>query len=157
MKRDHFSLIREPRGKLYRDILDYATRVCREALLVVGETIPLAASGNRVIEKLEPFLIERGMRSEWPGTKLLCDKAQVFRYSLNSECARILKESSSGLYDWCQPSLPEDLSFSRTHGDPWLVSIAHEKDAYFCLSDHEKALLLQAIPDLSRFVKKDEF
>lgn len=157
MNRDHFSLIREPKGKLYRDILDYATRVCREALLVAGETIPLAASGNRVIEKLEPFLIERGMRSEWPGTKLLCDKAQVFRYSLNSECSRILKESSSGLYDWCQPSLPEDLSFSRTHGDPWLVSIAHEKDAYFCLSDHEKALLLQAIPGLSRFVKKDEF
>ena len=157
MKRNNYSLIDEPKGDLYIDIINYAVNLCHEALLVVRRTIPLADSGLKVLEKLEPYLIEKNLCSEWPGTRLLDDKAHVFRYTLNKECALIIQKSSSRLYEWFQPNLPEDLCFLRTYKDPWLVSIAHEKDAYFSLSSEEKNMLIDTIPALSGFIKKDEF
>jgi hypothetical protein len=52
----------------------------------------------------------------------------VLRYRYAPEVARVLAESVDGLYDWVAP-LPEDLCL-LSDGQPWLTSIAHERDGF---------------------------
>jgi hypothetical protein len=61
----------------------------------------------------------------------------------------VLIEASEGLFSWTQPELPEDLCLFRKDGEPWLVTIAHEKDGYLVLSPNESAALTESIPTLS--------
>jgi hypothetical protein len=156
MKRRSVTLIGEPTGQLYTRIVGYAATVCDSAILVVQNTVALQATGKEVLELLEPNLKERNMRCEWPGTKLLDGAALVLQYWLTEACVEILKASSTGLYGWCQPELPEDLAFLRSDGAPWLVSTAHEREAYFCLEEDELLALLEAIPQLRALLKMQE-
>jgi hypothetical protein len=149
-----YNLVRQPRRNLYRSIVDYAASQCDTALLVVYQNICLAPTASKVLSELEPYLKERSMLSEWPGTRCWDSQEEVFKYTLTNTCAEILKRSSNGLYRWRQPALPEDLCFLRADGQPWLVSITHEKDAYFCLTQQEKLELVQAIPKLSWLIRQ---
>ena len=67
---------------------------------------------------------------------------------MRPETAKILGEAVEGLFDWIEPELPEDLCILRPDGSPWLVTISHEQDAYFQLSDKEKGELTELVPDL---------
>ena len=62
----------------------------------------------------------------------------MYYFRCHPDAASILKTAVKGLYGWQQPQFPEDLCFLKPGRRPWLVSIAHEKDAYF---DCEKSLL----------------
>jgi len=61
----------------------------------------------------------------------------------------VLTKSASGLYDWVQPSLPEDLCLLRPDETPWLVTISHERDAYLVLDAKEHVELVREIPELT--------
>jgi hypothetical protein len=92
--------------------------------------------------------------SEWPGTKLLRGTARLLRYSLLADSGSILARLVSGLYDWRQPSMPEDLCLIRQSGEPWLVTISHERDAYLRMESDEWGSLVAEISGLRS--KKDE-
>lgn len=79
---------------------------------------PLLPGGLRVLEALEPWLMWKTESSEWPGTVLQGHTATVWRYHLTVETAAIIKNAVSGLYDWLQPDLPEDLRLLRADGSP---------------------------------------
>jgi len=145
------NFIKEPRGRIYRGLLDFALGKCETALLVLGPF--LTARGQTVLAQLEPFLKQKAESSEWPGTQLLGGTAWVLRYHFTSECAEILKRAVSGLYRWLQPDFPEDLCLLRTDGRPWLVSIAHERDGYLDLTSEEKTHLFEAFPRLKALVR----
>lgn len=100
-----------------------------------------------MLKRLAPFLREKVSSSEWPGTRLLNQRASVFCYNFGVECAQVLKEATNSLYAWQQPDLPEDLCLLFTDGDPWLVTISHERDSYLSLTEEEKAHLLNVAPD----------
>jgi hypothetical protein len=61
----------------------------------------------------------------------------------------VLKKATNALYGWVQPELPEDLCLLRDEKEAWLVSIAHERDSYLCLSEDERSRLLDALPQLA--------
>lgn len=147
MNRSILNFIVEPKGALYRDLIRHATVDCSMALLVV-QTMALEQSGHKVLARLAPFLEDKVESSEWPGTKLYGRTASVFQYHFETESAEILAGAADGLYDWLQPSLPEDLCLLRADGVPWLVSIAHEKDGYLELSQDERSRLFDALPAL---------
>ena len=154
MKIVRLNFIREPRGRLYRGLLDFALEVCKSALLVVGKRMPLGVRGQAILSQLEPFLKHKTELSEWPGTQLLFGgTAWVFQYDFTPECAEILKWATSGLYRWLQPRLPEDLCLLRADGRPWLVSITHERDGYLDLTPDEKVHLFEALPRLKALVR----
>ena len=157
MSRIHFDLLTEPTGDIYRTLIDYATLNCTTALLVVRHSIPLASRGKGVLDQLAAFLKQQEDSSEWPGTKLLDSTALVLRYEFRLECAHILKESAKALYDWKQPDLPEDLCFLRDAGDPWLVSVAHERDGFLHLSQEEARNLFVALPAIESMVDTISF
>jgi hypothetical protein len=74
-------------------------------------------------------MIASDQRSDWPGTSLLAGAALVNEYALEDASVSILTTTVAGLYEWVAP-LPEDLCLLRAGGAPWLVSVAHEQDAY---------------------------
>ena len=138
----------EPKGRLYRMLLDQAAKTCPAFLLVRRPAEPLSPSGDDVQKRLSAFLISEKQSSGWPGTQLLGHEATVFKYEFRPDSLKILTRSASRLFQWRQPELPEDLCLLRQDGSPWLVSIAHESDAYLELSGDEERQLSAEMPEL---------
>lgn len=135
VRRRFCNLREEPQGKAYRELIDRALVHSETFLLVVqDQSEPLEPSGEELLKRLAPFLIAKARESEWPGTTLIGSAADVYRYRLTPGSAQVLKEAVDSLFDWQHPHLPEDLSFIRPDGTPWLVTITHERDAYFFLT-----------------------
>ena len=145
----------EPRGDEYRSLIDCASKTCAIALVVVRPTIALSKQGSSVLGRLEPYLQNRSEEAEWPGTRLESGCASIFRYRLTRECQDILKGSARSIYEWHQPDLPEDLCFLRLGGEPYFVSISHEHDSYFVLSDQERRDIADGAPSLSLYLEAD--
>jgi len=74
--------------------------------------------------------------------------ATILTYHLSSELLVILQTVTNGLYQWVQPELPEDLCFIRPDGEPILITIAHECDAYLDVTEPEAEDFVVMIPGL---------
>ena len=135
------NIMREPVGVEYRLLLETLLAVCSRALLVVRDSLTINSIGKQKLMSLEPYLISRDVRDEWPGTKLLSGTARVQEYIFDGACCETLCHAVDGLYDWQQPTAPEDLCLLRNDGSPTLVSIAHEKDSYLDLTSQELSCL----------------
>lgn len=148
-----YDLTREPMGDDYRRLIHVSLIYCDSFLLVMRPSLAISDSCVAVMNCLSPYLLGKSEESEWPGTKLLDDeKATVYKYRLTRESAKILSEITDRLYLWIQPNLPEDLALLRKSGEPWLVSISHEKDGYLRISTDEEQDLLKS--DSGLFFKK---
>lgn len=154
MERRVYDVIKEPTGNTYRKLIDLALENCKTALLVVQRQNPLAQTAINTMNLLAPYLKLQREEAEWPGTKLFAGKtALVTYYHFEQGCADILKMATNSLYSWNQPELPEDLCFIRSDGEPWLVSIAHELDAYFYITAEERQLIEVQSPEISSTIK----
>ena len=149
-----YTLTHELRGELYMAVLALAERYYCQALLVIRQSEPLSSIADSVLATLRTYEIHREMAAEWPGTVLHSGKAMVIWYKLVPESRAVLVEVTDGLYGWLHPNLPEDLCLIRPGGDPWLVSIAHEKDSYFELSDEEYDDLVKTIPSIKDCLRR---
>jgi hypothetical protein len=151
MTRKQISITKEPVGALYRKLIEIAVSQSARAYLVTRlDNGELSARAMDALALLKSERIECRASSEWPGTELLNGAtATVSEYRCTPRLAEALSSLASGLYEWVEPELPEDLGFLRTDGSPWLASIAHERDAFFVLSDAEAADLVQKEPAFS--------
>jgi hypothetical protein len=156
MTRAVYNLLDDVKGEAYVRLLHHALSDCDSFILVIRHSIDVNATAEAVLNRLEPSLISSEERSEWPGTQLFDSTALVNTYNLSPHTAADLAEVADGLFSWCQPELPEDLSLIRKDGDPWLVTIAHEEDAYMLLSGEESAALTESIPALSLRLNEDD-
>ena len=158
MNRNIYNFLEEPASHKYRTLIDYSTRYCDTFLLVVQDPDWFELSAKELLSRLEPFLKEKVISSEWPGTSLgtgyTSTGATIYKFYLNGETAEILKNATDGLYRWIRPWLPEDLSLLRPDGTPWLVSIAHEEDGYLELGADEEHRLCEALPEIASILKK---
>lgn len=125
----------------------YSLQDITSALLDYTETFSFVIRDNKVSEEakallgaLDDHLIESRKASEWPGTKLFWDQADLCTYNLNPKSAYILYSTESNLFDWLLPRLPEDLVFYKG-SKPFFVSITHEREAYFNLQAGSKEFL----------------
>ena len=147
-ERATLTFVKEPRGPLYQALLDHALGISTSGLLVVRDDLGLEPSAERCLAALGPFIVATEARSSWPGTILQGHTAKVISFRFDAGSAQVLKTFSTALYDWVQPALPEDLCLLRSNGEPWLTTIAHEKDAFLALSGAERSALLTAVADL---------
>lgn len=148
-----FTFTEEPSGQLYRALLDACVEYCDVGLLVERPSIGLSEQGRSFLERLRPSIREEKQLAEWPGTKLQGHTALVRFFAFNPESAIVLKESSEALYEWQQPTLPEDLCLLRPGGQPWLVSIAHERDGYLKISEEERYRFVKQLPELAAILR----
>jgi hypothetical protein len=146
MKKLTYNLLIQPSNQDYYDLLDYALAECKYAIVVIRDTVQLSPNGQGVLEKLSKHVYKENQIDEWPGTKLLNSHASVVTYHYVPEVVEILKTTVPNLYKWLQPDLPEDLCLLRVDETPWMVTISHEKDGYFVLSELEQDHLIRALP-----------
>ena len=139
---------KQPRGDVYRALLDYGARQSAYLLLVVQKGMALSSEGQQLLEQLTAFEIDDVESDRWPGTQLLGRTAHVYRYSVNYFTIEVVKNAVLGLYDWVQPERPEDLALLRADESPWLASIAHERESYLEITPEERQELLAAVPGL---------
>jgi len=116
-------------------------------LLVIRKSLPLSTKGRNFLTAAEPYLVNVQPSSEWPGTQT-SDVADVYRYRLEDGFSAMLTESVEGLFEWRQPDRPEDLCLMRPSGQPWLVTVAHEREAWLGLTHNEKDGVIAPIRDL---------
>lgn len=136
----------EPQGEAYAQLLNWLAANFDRAQIVRRLNLPLDRSAKEVMSQLEPHIIEKKMRSEWPGTVLHGDEAEVVLFHLNNRSLRVLLQSAHGLFDWEQPELPEDLAVLRSDGEAILLTIAHEGLWVLSLTDPELGLLQVEAP-----------
>jgi hypothetical protein len=148
MKTRIYNLQAEPSGALYQGLIDSAMAFCSFVLVVVRPETTLSERGQRALESLSPFVEDKVKSSRWPGTELIGAEADLFYCRLDAESAQLIKSATSHLYGWCHPDLPEDLCLLRADCEPWLVTIAHERDGFFVLTDLEKQHLQLLLPTL---------
>ena len=139
-----YTFLTEPRHNAYRELLRLSGAFCSEAILVRRDSLDVSARFEQVMTALRPFIVRIAETSEWPGTVLLTETATVSRFSLYAESIEILSSYADGLYSWRQPDLPEDLCLLRPDGQPFLVTIAHERDAYLDLAEEAESFLRAA-------------
>jgi len=121
----------------YKGLLELSLNYCAYFSLVQRRCVDLEASAHRVFSHLKSAIVSEQETSEWPGTRLIDDTAVMRVYVLNSVTEVVLATEASSLFDWIQPSLPEDLCLRRADMSPWLVTISHEHDAYFVTNSDE--------------------
>jgi hypothetical protein len=126
-------LVEEPRGDVYRTLLDALQPHAHTFLLVAREQLQLSDAGIELFQRLQPARQQRVRTTAWPGTELVGQFAQVDRYPVTAETVGVLKTSVDGLYEWRQPERPEDLCFLDDRGDAILTTIAHGREAWVML------------------------
>lgn len=136
----------EPRGATYHRLLQWCGRRSATVLLVCRPTIPTADSALQLLGNLAPFKLRRSQQSQWPGTELLDDTAEVFEYRVDDDLLQVLHPAGDRLYCWTQPALPEDLCFLKRDGSTLLETISHERAGYLRLDASSLLSLREAVP-----------
>ena len=131
-------------------LIDEGMRFCTLFSIVQRHEQGMEPEAVTLLSELKPFLRDEREVSEWPGTKLFAGMATLREYELTEPSHLVLIGAARGLYDWCQPRRPEDLVLWRAEGEPWLVSIAHERDGYLVLSPSEWGEIVERSPRLGR-------
>lgn len=148
MSERNFVFAVEPSGRLYRSLLDCGLRFCAKVSLVVRADLGLTPEAERLLSELckQDCHVRQGR--EWPGTILFDETAQVYEIRYGVDVANLLAVAADGIFDWQQPSRPEDLCLLRADGSAWLTSIVHEHDAFLTLRDEEVTVVKQKDPEL---------
>jgi hypothetical protein len=103
------TVVEEPTNDTYRALLDFAAGIGSSFSLVWREQSKFDESAREVATLLKPDLVAESITDEWPGTRLLGHRATVRTYKLSENALAVLKRAH-GLYDWQEPSRPEDLA-----------------------------------------------
>ena len=154
METDVYTFATEPAIGVYHSLLDVALKRCPVGLVVFRPEMPLSSRGANVLERLRPFLVHEERATEWPGTRLIGETAIVYKFVYIPESVEILKVFSTRLFDWLQPELPEDLCLLKSADVPWLVTIAHEHDAYLNLEPGELEAMAIMLPEIMGILRK---
>jgi len=160
MKRHVYVLEAEPRQETYRKLLVAALGACNQFLFV---DVPgphfrendseFGPQSRALVKELAEHLISVTKSDSWPGTQLAKAEGyepygRIYLYRLNGDAVRVLSRVANGLYEWRFPHLPADLCLMRSDGDPWLVNMAADEEAYLNLTEGEATALRRAIPEL---------
>lgn len=141
------TIVTEPRGPMYRRLLEVALRYCNEGLVVTRESLGVGPTARAMLAALAPHMRAVEQRSEWPGTVLYGEHATIHRFRYDLQTADLLLAQSTGLYDWRQPDLPEDLCL-LSQDTPWLVTVAHERDAYLDVPASDLQGVMRSLEDI---------
>jgi hypothetical protein len=101
---------------------------------------------------LKPFTTEIAERTEWPGTTLGGQTAEVHEFVLSEGSIDLLRSSSTAVFDWYYPDLPEDLCLLKPDGTTWFHSTVHESWAALWQTAEEATSLEQLSPILSELL-----
>lgn len=144
---DLVAIVKEPTAETYVALLQFA--LARHSLfsLVWRDQLDFNDSASAVAEALRPDLLRERRTSEWPGTQLVGHRAIVRLYRMSPAACSALA-AAGGMYAWRAPERPEDLAFYVSEENPWLMSIAHERDTFVYPHAIDVQDLARSVPGL---------
>jgi hypothetical protein len=151
-----YVLKNEPSPGAFCDLLDYGVDQCAYAVMVIRPLSRMTPRGEEVLKILEPYLIEKKVSNQRPGTSNLAENALVQKYKYGVPFSGLIRKLNDRLYGWLQPNFPEDICLLRENQEPWFVSAAHKKDSFFSLAEGELSGLIRKVPEMGRILKKDD-
>jgi len=123
--------INEPRDEAYVDLLRFCqAQATHAAFILQSSSPPVLDRVRHVLEPLRPYLVSIDQVSSWPGHRLgEHSRVERYLYPAQEEVIDVLVTAASGLFDWMNPKLPDDLHF--LDGDAVVLGqVAHEKLAW---------------------------
>lgn len=136
----------EPRGKAWRELLTAAGASVTRGLLVLRTDAPMAQRGVEVLAALTPWRIPS---QAWPLPGPPAPGAEALWFRVDEGSLALLARCADGLYEWTQPDLPEDLCLFRPDGAPWLITLAHARDASLLLHEAERRQIARRYPSVA--------
>jgi hypothetical protein len=101
-------IVDEPAGSVHRALIASLAGPRRRLLLVEQPQNGLGADGQRFLETLTKYLVGSGLRTEWPGTRLIGGPtALVHEFEFTEVVISAVLRGPSSLYSWVQPDWPE--------------------------------------------------
>lgn len=67
----------EPSDQAYVKLIDLASTICSEFILVNRHQLTFNKNDERVLKELQPYLTEERDQESWPGTRLFAHTATV--------------------------------------------------------------------------------
>lgn len=105
---------RNPKNRVYLELLDLCFDVCDEFHLVVRNDMGSIRGLEEIINKLKASLIDLRCESTWASTTLGDDQtANVYYFHADENAKKIIRLITKSLYEWEMPNSPEDLSFFK--------------------------------------------
>ncbi len=145
---------KEPRGKEYRKLIQYAFDVCEAFVLAVQKKILIHYPEPEILKKLEPYKIDEGTAVYYPNIEYYNQDAVLYFYKCNEETKTIIMNIVSGLYDFRNPYLPEDLTFVDNKGEVWMSSISHESMSFIRETNRDEAEFLKSNIGLELYLRE---
>jgi len=136
----------EPRGDQLKQLFEAAAEVCNR-FLVVRTDMPLRAEGTALLTRLRPMLLTEEETDTYPGGILPWGTLTVLTYELTPRVLELATKATDRLFDWLEPDLPNDPCFLRD-GDPWMITMASDREAILVLSDGERDRVLNSVRGL---------
>jgi len=147
-----YNFLQEPRDHEYRTLVEFTARISNFVVLVVRDEVQLSARGKELLDELNKNAAQVRRGDAWPGTQLHGRVATIFEFRLVPQVVHALAHEVRGLYEWCQPAMPEDLGFLREDRSELLGSISHEADAFANYSQAEYDELCARAPRIRQFL-----
>lgn len=119
-------------GAEYHALLRFAGECSDAFSLVWRDKFRFENSACDLVDELRPLELRAEHVHDWPLTTLVGHKATVRYYRCTAEALHVLRARSSGVYEWLEPSLPEDLAFWQ-QGSWWFGSVSYEDIA--CINE----------------------
>lgn len=119
-------IVSEPIFESYKTLIDYAFKKSKSFLLHIPEDLRVDDSVNEVLKEMKDFLIDIVPSYSFEYTDHGV-RGEVYLYECNDHTRKVIRNKVTGLYDWCLPQLPEDLSFIDETGEAWFTTISHER------------------------------
>lgn len=147
-RRYRYDFLKEPRGKVYRQLLVHLSSLCCYAVFVLTERGPSNELKASLVRELEQDLVEVKRRTRYPGFtgSIIPPWWWVHVYRLTPHCVQVLCRVAKGLGEWDGWILPMDLSLLRPDWEPCLVALNTEREQFVCLTPSEKAELVRQVP-----------
>jgi hypothetical protein len=124
-------------GRKLRSLFDCAEHLGTQLMLVLPDD---TLKDQEFVELILPHTFSTEIRLAWPGTQLYSKEGKrVCIAPTSADAIAVLRNGPNELWNWLHPEYPEDLAFLRQDRTAWFISIHHERDAYFELSEHEAA------------------
>lgn len=129
----------------YHRLLKTSLQMATFAGLVQGS--PTRTPSNiEFMSDARAFLVREELVLDYPGGIGHFPRRR-FLYTYNAEFVALLESTTSGLFDWARPTLPEDLHLLRRDESTVLGTLRSERHAYLRLEDHEAAFWQLDWPD----------
>lgn len=143
------------KGKKYRNIIEYMCNNCQYFVFIIStyeyienntteEYSRYIKNVEQLMKKLKPYLIKinntpinflqmgiKYEREEWEQEKYLYD---ICIFKITEELKQILEETANSLYEWKQPSLPEDIMFIKDDFIKFSIESNEDNGYIYCNS-----------------------